>query len=186
MEVKRNVSTFVLRKIKFWMLAKLPVKSDVHNILIFFSQIFKSNLIKVVVVYSSLWKIFPRKIVWEEKHPFWSSDHVQFLNNVNFTILNAMLIHSTLTHKNVIKQNFCLSQVFNWLSFFFNVGSPCGVHLFDHLLWSIFQLQVHGDLLWAAFMYCLYTILEQLIWIQVRKRLLPLPGFEPTTYLVPV
>ena len=39
-EVKRNVSTFVLRKIKFWMLAKLPVKSDVHKN----SDFFLSNL----------------------------------------------------------------------------------------------------------------------------------------------
>ena len=48
---------------------------------------------------------------------------------------------------------------------------------FDHLLWSIFQssithynynffkfLHVHGDLLWAAFMYCLYTCLSDL-WV---------------------
>ena len=29
---------------------------------------------------------------------------------------------------------------------FFNVGTPCGVHLFDHLLWPIFQSSIFTHL----------------------------------------
>ena len=50
----------------------------------------------------------------------------------------------------------------------------------------------HGDLLLAAFMCCIYTCLTDLwvlpsciLRIQVRKRLSPLPGFKPTTSMVP-
>ena len=69
---------------------------------------------------------------------------------------------------------------------FLMFGTPNGVHLFDHLLWPIFQssithynynffkfLHVHGDLLWAAFMYCLYTCLSDL-WV--------LPSSIPSRY----
>ena len=45
-----------------------------------------------------------------------------------------------------------------WMVFFSKVGTPSGVHLFDHLLWFIF------------------------IFIE---KFLPLPGFEPGTYPVP-
>ena len=59
---------------------------------------------------------------------------------------------------------------------FFYVGTPCGVHLFDHLLWFIFQSSItylhytissssymfHDDPLWADFMNFIYTCLSDL------------------------
>ena len=59
-----------------------------------------------------------------------------------------------------IINDFPCSKMFN-----FNVGTPNGVHLFDHHLWSIFQSSIH-DLqiltvslwpLWAAYKYCINT-----------------------------
>ena len=81
---------------------------------------------------------------------------------------------------------------------FFYVGTPSGVQLFDHLLWSLFQSSIthyiqtifsssymfHGDLLWAAFMHCIYTCLSDLwalpSFIFIEK-FSPLPGSEPGT-----
>ena len=64
--------------------------------------------------------------------------------------------------KNAIALSFeiCEDAIF----FFFNVGTPGRVHLFDHILWSIFPSSItyyiftislsscmfHGDLLWAT------------------------------------
>ena len=46
---------------------------------------------------------------------------------------------------------------------FFYVGTPSGVHLFDHLhtlhyTISTSSYMFHGDLLWVAFMYCIYVL----------------------------
>ena len=56
---------------------------------------------------------------------------------------------------------YCLTVVYGPI---FYVCTPSGLHLFDHLLWPIFQssiifynynffklLHVHGNLMWAAF-----------------------------------
>ena len=34
-------------------------------------------------------------------------------------------------------------ELIQLIEFFLNVGTPSGVHLFDHLLWPIFQSSIH-------------------------------------------
>ena len=62
----------------------------------------------------------------------------------------------------------------NFFGVYFNHQSQITIYNFFKLL------QAHGDLLWVAFMYCLYT--QLLIFIE---KFLPLSGFEPGNSPVP-
>ena len=78
---------------------------------------------------------------------------------------NPLTGFNTGLHKEILY--FCkvfsvMSQT--WGGYFFNVGTPSGVHLFDHLLWSIFQssISTHYIIQFFKFLQILLDLCGQL------------------------
>ena len=91
------------------------------------------------------------------------------------------------THRCVIKLDYELCN-YSFLSDLFNVGTPSGVHLFGHLLWSIFQSSTtHHIKQFLQVLSCFIFIFkfELISYLFSLKKFSPLPGFEPGTSPVP-
>ena len=69
-----------------------------------------------------------------------------------------MVFNSNEFHKTLL--------AFKTPKFFFNVGTPCGVHLFGHLLRPIFQSSIHCTLHYTIFQ--IFVLFEQLPHIVVK------------------
>ena len=74
-----------------------------------------------------------------------------------------------------------LLVILNLIFIFLNImdGFPSGVHLFDHLQWSIFRV-----LVFIAYQPCARAPTSTVVF-KLEINLSPLPGFEPTTSVVP-